>query len=213
MSKKLNANKEKNKKDIPSKIYKFRKWIIIGMFLLFIIILIPTAYLIEYSKTKITPFESTEHTTISSFSKIEDFKFDFYCSSYGEKDDTEDSKALVFKYSISDFDTTSYGYSAIKISVAIGDRHWTNNYYEGSSSTIYSGSVSQTSSKTGTYTSLGSYTYQYPQSKWGIIKVSHPTVWVLLSYNKTKSSSTKTINYMVSLSYSKWFRSGETKII
>ncbi len=213
MSKKIKVKKDENKNNVSSVIYKWRKWIILGIFLLFIIILIPTAYLIEYSKTKVTPFESTSHETISSFSKLEDFKFDIYCSSYGEKDKTEDTKALVFKYSISDFDTTSYGYSSIKVAVAIGDKHWTKNYYEGSSQTIYSSSVSSTSSKSGTYTSLSSYSYSYPESKWGIIKVSHPTVWVLLTYKKTKSSSSKDMSYMVKLSYSKWFRSGETKII
>ena len=207
---KSKINKEKK---VTSFIYRWRKLLIIGAFLLFILITIPTAYGIEYARTKVTPFESESYETLSSESSLPDFDFTMYCSQYGEPDDYEDSKELQFQYTINNFDETNFDIKTVKLKLAIGDSHWTNNYYEGSYSTLFSDPTAK-SSKSSTYTGLSSYKYSYPAKKWGLVKIEHPTVYALLTYTKTKvGGQAITYTYMIKYSYSEWFKSGTTKII
>ena len=219
----LNNDNKKKKKEFKSKInksnkflstlFKYRKIIIISGFALFVLLLLPISYLIEYNVTKVNVFSGDSYTSLKSVSKIKDFDFDFYCSQYGEPDDLNESKALIFTYKVSNFIEDNYNIKSLTIKVAIGDKHWTKNYYSGNSYTILS-DPNTSSSKTSTYTYLSSYEYSYPESKWLFVKINHPTVWVLLSYTKQKAgSSSTTISYKLSYSYNEWYRSGSTVII
>ncbi len=200
-------------KKVTSFVYRWRKLFIIGGFLLFVLITIPTAYGIEYARTKVTPFESESYKTLSSESKLLDFDFTMYCTQYGEPDEYEDSKELQFQYTIKNFNENNFDIKTVKLKLAIGDSHWTKNYYEGSYSTLFSDPTSK-SSKTSTYTGLSSYKYSYPAKKWGFVKIKNPTVYALLTYTKTKAGGEAvSYTYMIKYSHSEWFKSGTTKII
>lgn len=196
---------------IATKIYKTRKFIIIGAFLLFILITIPVAYIVEYNITKVELFPSDSYNYLSSPSKLDDFDFDFYATYYAEPNDEEDTHDITFSATAKNF-SSSYSYKSIKMTVAIGDRHWTNNYKEGSSKTIKSSATSSSSASSITYT-LSDYSFEYPKSKWLFVKINHPTVWVLIEYSRTKSSSsTETMAYVLTYSYNDWYKSGVTEL-
>lgn len=196
---------------VTTKIYKTRKFIITGIFLLFILITIPVAYIVEYNITKVELFPSDSYNYLSSPSKLEDFDFDFYCTYYAEPNDEEETHDLTYSATISNYNS-NYTYKSIKMTVAIGDRHWTNNYKEGSAKTLKSSATSSSSQASVTYT-LSDYEFSYPASKWLFVKINHPTVWVFLEYSRTKSSSsTESMGYVLTYSYSEWYKSGVTEL-
>lgn len=203
-------NKVNTKNKFIQFIYRFRKFVIIGAFLLFILITIPTAYIVEFNKTKVTPFSGSSYKSLSSASKIDDFDYDFYCTYYAEPTDEEESHDLTFSATASNF-IEGYTIQSLKMTVAIGNSHWTNNYLAGSSKTIKASATSSSSAATVTYT-LSNYEYSYPKTEWLFVKVKHPTVWVLLEYKKTKDGNSTSYSYLLTYSYSKWFKNGKTVI-
>lgn len=195
-----------------SKLSPYRKWIILGSFLLLFIGCIIATYVITYTSTKVTPFPQAESIkTISGPSKITDFDFDIYCSQY-EKAGSQEKKSMEFTATVENA-IEDYSFYDIKFQVALGDRHWTKNYIEGSTTRFSFSSTSpfKSATKLTTKTStISNYTYSYPIRKLLFIKIDTPTLFVTLTYTKDKQGKKTENSYFFELEYDDYFRSGTT---
>lgn len=202
-----------------SKITKNRKWIILSVFLLLIIVSISATYIITYTSTKVIAFESDNPTSIKK-SSFDDFDFDFYCTNFckglgdREGDDYKNKVDMVFKATISN-PKEEYKYSSIKVTVAMGDEHWTNKYETSSSYTIYSSTYTTTTgSKEKTDITISDFEYNYPVRKLLFINIKNPTVYVKLTYTReknTNSSSSKDFTYLFTYEYDEYIRTTSTE--
>lgn len=201
-------------KENTKKPFAWRKWAIIGGFVALIFISLIAWFMTEFFKNRVKPFDGTK---LVSESSITDFDFDFYASKYGEPDKDEDSKTLEFSITVSKpKDIDKYTYTALKSTVAIGDKNWTNRYKAGSATTIISTWSSTTSAETKSATpKISSYNYSYPAKRLGIIKISHPTVWLNLTYTKTSLDRQHVYerNYVIQYSWNDYFKNGKSVII
>lgn len=211
----ITVNKEKKPKKAhknitnePKKPLAWRKFVILGSLVLLLIGTVIASFITEFIKNKVKPFDGAK---IVSEKKL-DLDFDFYCSVYKEPDADNKTQTLEFKATASypsDADS-SYTFSAVKCTAAIGNRNWTKRYKAGSSTTLYSTLKSSTTTTEKTV-KITDYSYSYPTRKLGIIKISKPTVWVKLEYTKnTTSGKSETKSYVLSYSWNEYFKSGTT---
>ncbi|MGM9970969.1 MAG: hypothetical protein ACI35W_00995 [Anaeroplasmataceae bacterium] len=199
-----------SKKDKIVKV-AWRKWVILGSFLLLFIGCVIATYIIQYNTTKVVPFSSDSLTKISSTSQITDFEFDVYCKEYNTPA-SGNKKTMKFSASI-DKAIENYEFSSIKYTVAMGDEHWTKNYVSSSATTISSSKFTSTSNAiTDKTCTISDFQYTYPVRKLLFIKIDKPTVYVKLTYDKKKVATQKTesISYLLEYSYDEYFRSGVT---
>lgn len=161
-----------------------RKWFIIGILLVIVIIPIVVIYPYTYHKNKVTPFSSTDYQSMS-IDDFKDFNFSITCTEYYQTD----SK----KFSVNvDTPKENFTFTSVRYKVALGNKHWSGIYKEASSYTTIVSTFKSTNSTT-SYTkktnTITDFNYKYPKRTLLFIKQKNPDVFVLLNYTKTPSGS------------------------
>lgn len=164
-----------------------RKWIIIGLILLIIIIPCVIIFPVTYNSNKVTPFSDStyEEMDVEDFS---DFKFSIRAKEYHQ------TEKKVFSASISDA-KENYTYTSISYKVALGNKHWTGYYTEASSYTTIASTYKSTSTYKDKTNTITSFTSVYPVRKLLFIKYKEPQVFVLLRFKKASLGSTAPDDY------------------
>lgn len=207
-TKKKKSNKNKYSKN-PKAPIAWRKFIILGSFVLLFIGVLIASFSVTYANNKVKPFNGT-NAKIASEKKL-DFDFDFYCYRYVEPEEKGKTTDLEFKAKAT-YVETQYTITSVKCTVAIGDKNWTGRYKAGSSTSLYSTLDKNTTTSEKT-PKISGYAYTYPTTKMGIIRITHPTVWVNVSYSrKLPGKTAEEMSYILEYNWNDYFISGTTHL-